>query len=150
LNIFPLLADSAQSGWFGKMSPASIQVGAMTRLLKRETLEEVSAEIGSESKIFVRETILQPFSNSWGNAGMGMHGECWTVNISECHSAAGVSFLSDILEIGDLPARYFLSAKACAGILRRAGLRGKELPEALARALKAVVGSEQISISTED
>jgi hypothetical protein len=45
--------------------------------------------------------------------------------------------LSDILETGDVPQRYFLSATACKGILRRAAKRGKELPEPLMRALEA-------------
>ena len=51
---------------------------------------------------------------------------------------ASVCSLSDILETGDVPQRYFLTAKACAGILRRAEKRGKELPEALKSALVAV------------
>jgi hypothetical protein len=42
------------------------------------------------------------------------------------------------LETGDLPQRFFLSAKACAGILRRAEKRGKKLPEQLQAALLAV------------
>jgi hypothetical protein len=50
--------------------------------------------------------------------------------------------LSDILETGDVPQRYFLSAKACAGILRRAEKRGKLLPEQLRNALLAVVQAE--------
>jgi hypothetical protein len=53
--------------------------------------------------------------------------------------------LSDVLETGDVPQRFFLSAKACSGILRRAGKRGKELPVALRKALEAVskIPSEQ-------
>jgi hypothetical protein len=39
------------------------------------------------------------------------------------------------LETGGVPQRYFLSAKACAGILRRAAKRGKKVPEILAAAL---------------
>ena len=46
--------------------------------------------------------------------------------------------LSEILETSQVPHRYFLSPKACAGILRRAEKRGKELPEMLRRALQAV------------
>jgi hypothetical protein len=46
--------------------------------------------------------------------------------------------LSDILE-SHVPERYLLSAKACAGILRRAQRRGKTLPEPLRVALEAVV-----------
>ena len=55
----------------------------------------------------------------------------------------GVCSLSDVLETGEVPRQYFLSAKACAGILRRADKRGKDLPEQLARALQAVAGSGQ-------
>jgi hypothetical protein len=44
--------------------------------------------------------------------------------------------LSDVLEIGELPQRYFLSATACKGILRRAEKRGKALPPQLRQALE--------------
>jgi hypothetical protein len=44
------------------------------------------------------------------------------------------------LETGDVPQRFFLSQKACAGILRRAAKRGKELPAQLAHALEEVSG----------
>jgi len=60
------------------------------------------------------------------------------LNTLEFHSDAVVSFLSDILETGDLPQRYFLSPRACRGILRRAEKRGWEIPERLRRALTAV------------
>ena len=43
--------------------------------------------------------------------------------------------LSEVLEDGPVPARYFLSAAACAGILRRAERRGKKLPAHLEAAL---------------
>lgn len=56
--------------------------------------------------------------------------------------------LSDILETGDVPQRYFLSAKACRGILRRAEKRGKALPPPLQCALAAVAGSGQTSTAT--
>jgi hypothetical protein len=56
----------------------------------------------------------------------------------EFPSGAAASSLSDILEIGDVPQRYFLSAKACAGILRRAEKRGKALPTTLRLALEQV------------
>jgi DNA (cytosine-5)-methyltransferase 1 len=48
--------------------------------------------------------------------------------------------LSDILETGDVPQRFFLSATACKGILRRAERRGKKLPEVLRVALTAQAG----------
>ncbi|MDE2098935.1 MAG: hypothetical protein KGL39_16900 [Patescibacteria group bacterium] len=55
--------------------------------------------------------------------------------------------LSEILEYAQLPDRYYLSPKACAGILRRAEKRGKELPALLARALNAVADSGRTSTS---
>lgn len=45
--------------------------------------------------------------------------------------------LSEVLEAGPVPERYFLSAAACAGILRRAERRGKKLPEHLEAALRS-------------
>jgi len=61
-----------------------------------------------------------------------------TLNLPEFHSGAAASSLSDILETGDLPPRYFLSRKACRGILRRAEKRGKELPRSLKSALEQI------------
>jgi len=66
---------------------------------------------------------------------MGSPTEFWTLNISDWPSDASVCLLSDILETGDVPPRFYLSAKACAGILRRAEKRGKELPPPLMFAL---------------
>lgn len=62
----------------------------------------------------------------------------WVDGSGLWHRDAGASFLSDILETRDVPQRYFLSAKACAGILRRAEGRGKDLPEPLKSTLEEV------------
>ena len=45
------------------------------------------------------------------------------------------SFLSQILQ-ANVPQRFYLSRKACLGILRRASARGKELPTILKTALE--------------
>ena len=55
-------------------------------------------------------------------------------NTGEYPSAAVESTLSQILE-ANVPEKYYLSAKACEGILRRAERRGKELPPMLKTAL---------------
>lgn len=66
-------------------------------------------------------------------------GVCSTLNTSECPNGGAVSSsLPDVLETGPIPSRYYLSAKACAGILRRAERRGKKLPEHLESILMAV------------
>jgi hypothetical protein len=76
---------------------------------------------------------------------MGGLTESWTLNGAEhtgtqepSRSAEGVSSLSDVLETQQVPQRFYLSAKACSGILRRAERRGKELPQMLRAALEAV------------
>ena len=49
------------------------------------------------------------------------------------------SSLSQILQ-AEVPSRYYLTPKACRGILRRADERGKELPQKLKRALEIQAG----------
>lgn len=80
--------------------------------------------------------ILEPSSGAWGNSGMGSPTGFLTLNTPEYHSAAVASSLSDILETGDVPQRFFLSATACKGILRRAEKRGRQLPPSLQAALE--------------
>ena len=53
-----------------------------------------------------------------------------------------VSTLSQILQTR-VPQRYYLSPKACLGILRRASVRGKELPPVLKTALEKQASAEQ-------
>jgi hypothetical protein len=74
------------------------------------------------------------------------HGGPLMPNISEWPNDAAVCLLSQVLETGSTPERYFLSPKACGGILRRAEKRGKKLPERLMLALKAVAFPEQTEL----
>jgi hypothetical protein len=67
----------------------------------------------------------------------------WTLSGSEWPSDAAVCSLSDVLETGPLPPRFYLSQKACAGILRRAEKRGKELPPMLRKALESACQNEK-------
>ena len=83
-------------------------------------------------------------------------GECWTCSMSEWtafperfHKDEGVSSLSDILVVGNVPPRYYLSSLACAGIIRRAELRGKELPQILKDALKMQMDTENSQLEQE-
>lgn len=58
----------------------------------------------------------------------------------ESPNAENASTLSQILQAG-VPEKYYLSPKACLGILRRASARGKELPELLRKALERQAAS---------
>jgi hypothetical protein len=113
----PLLNAIAPSGWFGRTSP--------------------------ESCPLMEDAILVPSSGCWQNSGMGSHTEFWTLSTLEWPNDAVVCSLSDALETGSVPQRFFLSDTACRGILRRADKRGKELPEALRLALQQVAGPQK-------
>ena len=65
-------------------------------------------------------------------------GDSWTVNISECPREESVSLLSQILEV-NAPEKYYLSERACQGILIRASRRGKKLPDLLQTALLEMI-----------
>lgn len=69
--------------------------------------------------------------------------ESLTLNMPVWRNGGSVCSLSDIVETGDLPQRYFLTPRACGGILRRAEKRGKELPIELAKALRIVAGQPE-------
>ena len=92
-----------------------------------------------------------------GNAGILLPTGFWTLNGCEwtgCPegfpSEDGVCGLSDILETtGEHLRKYCLSLKACAGILRRAASRGKDLPARLAAALKAQIARFQRTATAE-
>lgn len=62
-------------------------------------------------------------------------GELWMPSTGAFPNVACASRLSSILQVG-VPERYYLSRKACEGILRRASRRGKRLPSLLEDALR--------------
>jgi len=79
---------------------------------------------------------------------MASAGECSMPATSEFRSVVGESSLSpveptlsSVLE-RQADSRYALSSKAAAGILRRAGRRGRTLPPMLESALRAVAESQ--------
>lgn len=68
--------------------------------------------------------------DDWSIAWRTMDAQYWGVPNVDCASR-----LSSILQVG-VPEKYYLSRKACEGILRRASRRGKRLPEQLKMALE--------------
>ena len=108
-----------------------------------QTKEKISAQslkrsAPSKAKAFLflnlqREDGAAP-EKSW-RMDFPSHGGCLTPNFGESPNEENASTLSQILQAG-VPERYYLSPKACQGILRRASVRGKELPEILRIALE--------------
>ena len=91
------------------------------------------------SSVQTEDGILVPSSGRWSNSGMGSAIGCLMLNTLEYHKDAEESSLLDVLETGSVPQRFFLSPKACAGIIRRAKVRNKTLPPLLLQALEATV-----------
>ena len=88
--------------------------------------------------LYLRKESGQQPVFSWETDGP-WHGELMTRNTGESPNDVVVSRLSQILE--DHPhQKYFLSEKACLGILNRAERRGKDLPETLKLALMRQAG----------
>ena len=71
---------------------------------------------------------------SWQTATLS-HGESLMRVAGEFPREENASTLSQILQ-DNVPKKYYLSPKACQGILRRASERGKELPAVLKKALE--------------
>ena len=133
MNLLDLMACDGPSG---RTSPASSAPMTMPsavswQRLSAETMPCVSRaeSSGGRTKVWLK------------GHGHGRHGGFSMLNTSDWPNDAAVCSLSSVLEKGPIPQRYYLSARACAGILRRAEKRGRELPPALQEALAAVAAS---------
>ncbi len=93
------------------------------------------------SYLQMSEGTLPQSLDGWGNAGIFKPTGSLILNIGESHSEEDECSLPDILE-DQVPSKYYLSPKACRGILRRAEKRGRELPRQLQDALEAVARTD--------
>ena len=119
----------------GKTCPEHSAATRAATLQRWLTRYQVWTEPKSHPKDGARKA-AQSVPKQWSSGPLS------TRNGSEWRSGAVACSLSSILETGPVDPRYFLSPKACAGILRRAEKRGKELPEPLRLALLAVATQE--------
>ena len=126
-------------------------VGKTCQVLSRQVSSTARTSAVSSRKLY--ELKYQAFQSLDLTPGAGnLLGEFYWETISPCVGGAwmlntGVSpreekesSLSQILQ-ADPHRRYYLSPKACLGILRRAYERGKELPPKLKRALQIQAGA---------
>lgn len=114
-----------------------------TRLTSPSTSKRRTSSLRTypDSLAALRVALSERSSLTWPKQGLlTSNGEFLTPSFSE--SPNGVSecgsSLAEILQ-PSVDERYLLSAKACAGILRRAERRGRKLPAPLREALLAVV-----------
>ena len=122
-----------QDTWFGKTYPEH----------SPQTKEKTSAasskkQRGSSKKmplfLDMRGGVGHLQDASWETDGASLGGYMMH-SFGEYPKEENDSHLSQIL-MGTTHQKYYLSVKACLGILRRANKRGKELPEILRKALE--------------
>lgn len=126
--------------WCGKMFPEPFPAAH-----PKEKTSGVSLKRSSELKSVVFQSLdLTPgagnlLGESYWELISPWRGDALTLNTGVSPREEKESSLSLILQ-EDPPDRYYLTRKACLGILRRASERGKELPEKLKRALEIQAG----------
>lgn len=124
------------------------QFGRTYRARSRQTEATISGRSSKPSRKSQTPTLLyldlrngtDPDA-SWAEVG-ALPGEFLTRSIGESPSVVAESTLSQILQ-ENVPEKYYLSVKACEGILRRAERRGKELPPMLKEALEQMIAREK-------
>lgn len=105
----------------------------------RCVLEELANISGGGGTLFLdlRRESGDTLERSWETDGR-LPGECWMRNTGASPRDAQECSLWRVL-IPNAPERYSLSAKACAGILKRGTARGKRLPDMILEACLEVV-----------
>lgn len=126
----------------------NLQSGKMLEEHSPQTTEKTSDVSWKNLRTSSKQTLQ--FLNLRGKAENGLnpaqfpvmdglwHGDSSMLNTGECPNVVKESRLSWILE-DNVPQKYYLSARACQGILTRASRRGKALPELLKNALLEMI-----------
>lgn len=128
--------ENTQLSLFGKMYPEhSAATGGRTSAACLKNSRKLSGGAFLSLNLQAENGLLP--ERSWETVSVS-HGAYSTRNIGEYPSVARESTLWQILQM-NAPEAYYLSAKACQGILNRAKRRGKQLPAMLEEALNEVV-----------
>ena len=134
------LSMFGQDLWYGKTSPAPL----VQERQRAKTSESFWRRSSALNAIPFQSLDLTPGAGNllgefYWELISPWRGGASTLNTGVSPRDAKGSSLSQILQ-ADPPLKYYLSPKACLGILRRAFERGKELPKKLERALKIQAG----------
>ena len=133
--------DNIQLSLFGRTYPELFQV--TTERILEPCLKK------SQTPIFQCLQVVNGQPQEWlEGERLTQLGESLTLNIGEYPNVENESTLSEILE-DNVPEKYYLSPKACLGILRRAKNKGRKLPDNLRIALeqKVAEGGEVVGIN---
>lgn len=130
----------AQGTWSGKTSPEPSQATKETTSLPSSKKRFTSSSRKPPLFLYLKKDGQQAGA-SWEPNG-ALLGEFSMRSFGESPSEENASLLSQILEENPHP-KYFLSEKACRGILTRAARRGKPLPNLLKTALLEMIEWQQ-------
>ena len=135
-TLYDCALSQERGGYCGKMSPRLYQVMAERT---SPDLFPCSADGTSPCQVTVGAS---PASSQTLPVISVSPGEYLTLNTPEfpnfqgrSRSEGSVSSLSDILVVGNIPPKYYLTVKCAGGILHRAERRNKTLPPVLKEAL---------------
>ena len=131
--------------WCGKMSPERSQAESPREQTFKPSLKKSAKSSAKKLPLFLflKTDGLKPDASAeWVTAAAPFPslGDFTMPSFGESPREENASRLSQILE-DSAPQKYYLSEKACAGILNRAQKRGKELPPELKEALLRQCGS---------
>ena len=120
--------------WFGRMSPER-SPPQRARTSARYSKKRYELRTADFQFLDLRTGAGNLLGVCWETNSPSL-GEYWTLNTGPApHNGGDASTLSQILQ-ANVPEKYYLSQRACQGIIRRASARGKELPEILKAALE--------------
>ena len=130
------LSMFGQDLWYGKMFPAPL----VQERQRAKTSESFWRRSSALNAIPFQSLDLTPGAGNllgefYWELISPWRGGASTLNTGVSPNDARGSSLSQILQ-AEVPGKYYLSQRACLGILRRASARGKELPEVLRLALE--------------
>ena len=78
-----------------------------------------------------------------------VRGDCLTLNTSEAPNHVHESTLWQVLVKDSIPEKYYLSSRACEGIINRAERKGKPLPPLLRLALETTIKEREEQTQTK-
>jgi len=130
----------AQGTWSGKTSPEPSKATKETTSPPSSKKRSTSSSRKPPLFLYLKKDGQQADA-SWEPNG-ALLGEFSMRSFGESPNEESVSLLSQILE-GNPHPKYFLSEKACRGILTRAARRGKPLPDLLRTALLEMIEWKQ-------
>lgn len=127
----------------GSEASSQASFSSLLALLERTAPEFLFSKTLRVYSVRTKEETSALFSGRWPSSGILSDGVCLTASISESPSRASESSLLGVIETRKAPRKYFLSANAARGMLRRADRMGRPLFRPLRESLNILAEKER-------